>query len=79
MTERTSRIQKYTLCFQKISIFGDNYDFIEKIIWKKVNFFSCDFKIFDGTIRCAAQFYASVIAIDLVKIFKQNRNHLAHF
>ena len=50
MTGRTSRIQKYMLCFQKICNFWENYDFIEEKNCKKVDFFSCDFKIFDGTI-----------------------------
>ena len=43
MTGRTSRIQKYMLCFQKICNFSENYDFIEKKNCKKVDFFSCDF------------------------------------
>ena len=39
MTGRTSRIQKYMLCFQKISNFWENYDFIEKKLYKKLIFF----------------------------------------
>ena len=92
MTGRTSRIQKCMLCFQKICNFWENYNFIKKKIVKKLIFFSCDFKIFDGTIGCATKYSVffvknlpklnilSVIAIDLVKIFKQTKkNHLAHF
>ena len=60
MTGRTSRIQKYMLCIQKICNFWENYDFIEKKIVKKL-FFSCDFKIFDGTIGCATKFHANEI------------------
>ena len=94
MTRRTFRIRKYMLCFKKILL--------------KKKYFSCDFKIFDGTIGWATKFHAmrykkffsivgrlkvisvfvknlpklnilSVIANDLVKIFKQTKNHLAHF
>ena len=61
MTGRTPRIQKYMLCFQKINNFWENYDFIEKKNCKKVDFFSCDFKIFDGTIGCATKFHANEI------------------
>ena len=39
MTGRTSRIQKYMLCFLKISNFWENYDFIEKKNCQKVGFF----------------------------------------
>ena len=39
MTGRTSRIQQYMLCFQKICNFWENYDFIEKKIVKKLIFF----------------------------------------
>ena len=39
MTGRTSRIQKYMLCFQKICNFWENFDFIEKKIVKKLIFF----------------------------------------
>ena len=39
MTGRTSRIQKYMLCFQIICNFWENYDFIEKKIVKKLIFF----------------------------------------
>ena len=63
MTGRTSRIQKYMLCFQKICNFWENFDFIEKKIVKKLGFFSCDFKIFDGTIGCATKFYPNEIYI----------------
>ena len=38
MTGRTSRIQKYMLCFQKTHL-GENYDFTEKKNCKKVDFF----------------------------------------
>ena len=61
MTGRTSRIQKYMLRFQKICNFWENYDFIEKKNCKIVDFFSCDFKIFDGTIGCATKFHANEI------------------
>ena len=92
--------------FSKNLYFLENHDFIENNC-KKVDFFSCDFYIFDGTIGCATKFHTnkfyffsifvrskviaffvknlpklnilSVIAIDLVKIFKQIKNHLAHF
>ena len=49
MTGRTSTIQKYMLCFHKICNFGENHDFLKKNC-KKVDIFSCDFKIFDGNI-----------------------------
>ena len=39
MTGRTSRIQKYALCFQKMCNFWENHDFIEKKIVKKLIFF----------------------------------------
>ena len=39
MTGRTSRIQKYMSCFQKICNFWENYEFIEKKIVKKLIFF----------------------------------------
>ena len=54
---RTSRIQKYMLCFQKICNFWEYYDFIEKKNCKNVDFFSCDFKVFDGTIGCATKYF----------------------
>ena len=44
MTGRTSRIQKYMVCFQKSVFFGENYDFIEKKIVKKLIFFLAIFK-----------------------------------
>ena len=44
MTGRTSRIQKYMLCFQKMCNFWENHDFIEKKNCKKVNFFLALFK-----------------------------------
>ena len=53
MTGRTSRIQKYMLCFQKICNFRENYDLIKKKIVKKL--------IFDGTIKCATKFHANEI------------------
>ena len=46
MTGRTSRISKYMLCFQNICNFWKNYDFIEKKIVKKLNFFLPIFKYF---------------------------------
>ena len=58
MTGRTHRIQKYMLCFQKICNFWENHDFNENNC-KKVDFFSCDFYIFDGTIGCATKFHAN--------------------
>ena len=68
MTGRTSRIQKYMLCFQKYMLcfqkicnFWENYDFIEKKKCKKVDFFSCDLKIFDGIIGCATKLHANDI------------------
>ena len=39
MTGRTSRIQKYMLCFLKICNFWENFNFIEKKIVKKLIFF----------------------------------------
>ena len=60
MTGRTSRIQKYMLCFQKIVNFGKITILLKKNC-KKVDFFSCDFKIFDGTIGCATKFHANEI------------------
>ena len=32
-----------------------------KIFWKKVDFFSCDFDIFYGSIGCATKFHADEI------------------
>ena len=61
MTGRTSRIEKYMLCFQKICNFWENHDFIENKNCKKVDFFSCYFKFFDGTIGCATKFLANEI------------------
>ena len=55
MTGRTSRIQKYMLCFKKICNFLGK----SRFYCKKVDFFSCDFKIFDDTIGCAAKFHAN--------------------
>ena len=108
MTGRTSRIQKYMLCFQNICNFWENCDLIEKEIVKMLIFFLAIFKfliasldaqqnvmpmkynfclsIFDRS-KVIASFVKhlpklnilSVIAIDLVKIFKQTKNHLAHF
>ena len=43
MTGRTSRIQKYMLCFQKICNFGENYDIENKIV-KNLIFFLAIFK-----------------------------------
>ena len=39
MTGRTSGIQKYMYVFKKSVFFGENYDFIEKKIVKKLIFF----------------------------------------
>ena len=61
MTGRTSRIQKYMLCFQKICNFWENYDFIEKEIRKKVDFFLAILNFFNGTIGCATKFHANEI------------------
>ena len=106
MTGRTSRIQKYMLCFQKICNFWENYNFIEKKIVKKLIFFLVILKfmmapldaqqnvmlmtyIFFLCIFVRSKVIAifvtnlpklnilSVIAIDLVKIFKQTKNYLA--
>ena len=44
MTGRSSRIQKYMLCFQKICNFWENCDFIEKKIVKKLIFFLANLK-----------------------------------
>ena len=60
MTGRTSRIQKYMLCFQNICNFWENYDLIEKEIVKMLIFF-CDFKIFDSIIGCATKCHANEI------------------
>ena len=106
---RTSRIQKYMLCFQKICNFWENYGFIENKIVKKLIFFLAIFKILMAPLDAQQNFMLikniifflsifvrskviaffaknlpklnilSVIAIDLVKIFKQTKNHLAHF
>ena len=72
MTGRTSRIQKYMLCFQKMCIFWENHDFIEKK-GKKVDFFSCDFKIFDSTIGCATKFHANEIQFFFLSIFVRSK------
>ena len=58
---KTSRIQKYMLCFQEMCNFWENHDFIEKKNCKKVVFFPSDFKIFDSTIGCATKFHANEI------------------
>ena len=98
MTRRTSRIQKYMLCFQKICNFWENYDFIGKKVGKKLIFFLAILKFFMAPLDAQQNFMLikydffsfsvkkmpklnilSVIAIDLVKIFKQTKNHLAHF
>ena len=106
---RTSRIQKFMLCFQKICNFWENYGFIENKIVKKLIFFLTIFKILMAPLDAQQNFMLikniifflsvfvrskviaffvknlpklnilSVIAIDLVKIFKQTKNHLAHF
>ena len=60
MTGRTSRIQTYMLCFQKICNFW-KITVLLKTNCKKVDFFSCDFKIFDGSIGCATKFQANEI------------------
>ena len=109
MTGRTSRIQKYMLCFQKNCNFWVNYDFIEKKIVKKLIFFLAILKFLMAPLDAQQNFMLmkyeiyiffsifvrstviafyvkklpklnilSVIAIDLVKIFKQTKNHLAH-
>ena len=36
--------------------------FLKIIFWKKVDFFSCDFDIFDGSIGCATKFHADKIS-----------------
>ena len=36
-----------------------------KIFWEKVNFFSCDFDIFYGSIGCATKFHADEISFFL--------------
>ena len=104
MTGRTSRIQKYMLCFQNIYNFWENYDYIvKKLIFflailkflmapldaqqnfmpKKYNFFFPIFvksKVIAFFVKSLPKLnILSVIAIDLVKIFKQSKNHLAHF
>ena len=108
MTGRTSKIQKYMLCFQKICNFWEHYDFIEKIIVKKLIFLLAILKFLMAPLDAQQNFMPmkytfflsifvrskaiaffvknlpklnilSVIAIDLVKIFKQTKNHLAHF
>ena len=107
MTGRTSRIQKYMLCFLKICNFWENYDFIKKKIVKKI-FFLAIFESLMAPLDAQQNFMLlrylfflsifvkskviaflvkklsklnilSVIAIDLVKIFKQSKNSLAHF
>ena len=61
MTGRTSRIRK-NICyvFKKSVIFGKITILLKKYC-KKLIFFSCDFKIFDGTIGCATKFHANEI------------------
>ena len=61
MTERNSRVRKYMSFLKKICNFMKKYDFIEKKKWKIVDFFSCDFEIFDGSIGCATKFHAHKI------------------
>ena len=60
MTGRTSGIQKYMYIFKKSVIFGKITILLKKNC-KKVDFFSCDFKIFGGTIGCATKFHANEI------------------
>ena len=106
MTGRTSRIQKYMLCFQKICNFGKITILLKKNC-KEVDFFLAIFKFLRAPLNAQQNFMLmkynfflsifvanviaffvknlpklnilSVIAIDLVKIFKQTKNHLAHF
>ena len=48
--------------FSKKSVFFfKNGDFVENILKKKVEFFSCDFDIFYGSIGCATKFHADEI------------------
>ena len=54
MTEITSKIQKYYLIFSKNLYFLKNGDFVE-------NIFSCDFNIYDYSIRCATKFHADQV------------------
>ena len=63
MTGNTSRIRNNMLCFPKICIFEKNYNFTEK---KEV--FSCDFKIFDDSIGCAAKFHDNEIYFKYIYI-----------
>ena len=56
MKENTSRIQKYMLCFQKICIFWENYDFIEKKIVKKLIFFLAIFKFLMAPLEAQQNF-----------------------
>ena len=41
-----------------------------KYFWKKVDFFSCDFDIFYGSIGCATQFHADEISFFLSISFR---------
>ena len=61
MTGRTSGIKQYMYVFKKSVIFGKITILLKKKIVKKLIFFSCDFKIFDGTIGCATKFHANEI------------------
>ena len=45
--------------------FNKNGDFVENILRKKVDFFSCDFDIFYGSIGCATKFHDDEISFFL--------------
>ena len=47
--------------FSKNQYFFKNGDFVENILGKKVDFFSCDFDIFYGSIGCTMKFHANEI------------------
>ena len=68
---RTSKIQKYMLCFQKICNFWENYDFIEKKC-KKVDFFLAILK-FSMAPLDAQQYFMLMKYIFFLSIFVRSK------
>ena len=62
MTRRTLESKNICYVFKKSVIFG-KITILFKKNCKKADYFFCDFKIFDGTIGCAAKFHANEIYI----------------
>ena len=54
---------------KNLYFFFKNGDFIENIFGKTLNFFPCDFDIFDGNIGCATKFHSDEISFFSFYIF----------